>query len=94
MTFAFLVFAAAFLIEAIGSYISIVGLSALFSTDPVIIILALSLDIAKIITVSFLYKKWDKINGIMKAYMTSAAAIACIALIVSSSGSPGPTPIP
>jgi hypothetical protein len=86
MTFAFLVFAAAFLIEAIGSYISIVGLSALFSTDPVIIILALSLDIAKIITVSFLYKKWDKINGIMKAYMTSAAAIL---MIITSSGAAG-----
>lgn len=86
MTFAFLVFAAAFLIEAIGSYISIVGLSALFSTDPVIIILALSLDIAKIITVSFLYKKWDKINKVMKLYMTSAAAIL---MIITSSGAAG-----
>ena len=86
MLFATLVFISAFLIESIGSYISIVGLSALFSTNPVIIALALSLDIAKIITVSFLYKKWEKINKAMKIYMTIAAAIL---MVITSSGAAG-----
>lgn len=86
MLFASLVFISAFLIESIGSYISIVGLSALFSTNPVIITLALSLDIAKIITVSFLYKQWNAINKIMKIYMTVAAVIL---MVITSSGAAG-----
>lgn len=84
--FEFLVFGAAFLIEGIGSYISIVGLSALFSTNPVIIALALSLDIAKVITVSFLYKQWKNINTVMKVYMTVAAVIL---MVITSSGAAG-----
>ena len=86
MLFATLVFISAFLIESIGSYISIVGLSALFSTNPVIITLALSLDIAKVITVSFLYKQWKNIPRTMKYYMTAAAAIL---MIITSSGAAG-----
>jgi hypothetical protein len=86
MLFASLVFISAFLIESIGSYISIVGLSALFSTNPVIIALALSLDIAKIITVSFLYKQWGNINRVMKGYMLAAAAIL---MVITSSGAAG-----
>ena len=86
MIFAILVFISAFLIESIGSYISIVGLSALFSTNPVIIALALSLDIAKIVTVSFLYKQWQNINRTMKIYMTVAAAIL---MVITSSGAAG-----
>lgn len=86
MLFAILVFVSAFLIEAIGSYISIVGLSALFSTNPVIIALALSLDIAKVITVSFLYKHWGLIPRTMKYYMTVAAAIL---MVITSSGAAG-----
>ena len=86
MLFATLVFISAFLIESIGSYISIVGLSALFSTNPVIIVLALSLDIAKVITVSFLYKQWEIIPKTMKYYMTVAATIL---MIITSSGAAG-----
>ena len=86
MLFASLVFISAFLIESIGSYISIVGLSALFSTNPVIIALALSLDIAKVITVSFLYKQWNNIPKSMKYYMTVAAAIL---MVITSSGAAG-----
>ncbi len=86
MFFASLVFLSAFLIESIGSYISIVGLSALFSTNPVIIALALSLDIAKVVTVSFLYKQWENISRSMKYYMTAAAVIL---MVITSSGAAG-----
>ena len=86
MLFASLVFISAFLIESIGSYISIVGLSALFSTNPVIITLALSLDIAKVVTVSFLYKQWKNIPKAMKYYMTGAAIIL---MVITSSGAAG-----
>lgn len=75
MIFALLVFLAAFSIEGIGSYISVVGLSALFASNPIIIVLAVTLDFAKVITVSFLYKYWSSINKLMKVYMTVAAAV-------------------
>ena len=58
----------------------------MFSTNPVIIALALSLDIAKVITVSFLYKQWNNISKTMKYYMTAAAAIL---MIITSSGAAG-----
>ena len=86
MFFSSLVFLSAFLIESIGSYISIVGLSALFSTNPVIIAMALSLDIAKVVTVSFLYKQWENISKSMRYYMTVAAAIL---MVITSSGAAG-----
>ena len=86
MFFASLVFISAFLIESIGSYISIVGLSALFSTNPVIIAMALSLDIAKVVTVSFLYKQWENISKAMRYYMTTAAVIL---MVITSSGAAG-----
>lgn len=86
MFFVQLTFLSAFLIESIGSYISIVGLSALFSTNPVIITMALSLDIAKVVTVSFLYKQWNNITNAMKYYMTLAAVIL---MVITSSGAAG-----
>jgi hypothetical protein len=86
MIFALLTFLSAFLIEGIGTYVSIVGLSALFSSNPVIIMLALALDFGKLITVSFLYKHWKSMNKIMKAYMLAAASIL---MIITSTGAAG-----
>jgi hypothetical protein len=84
--FAILVFIAAFLIESIGTYTSVVGLSALFAANPVIITLAVSLDFAKVITVSFLYKEWKAVNKTMRAYMLLASAIL---MIITSAGAAG-----
>jgi hypothetical protein len=86
MLFANLVFFSAFLMEGIGSYISIVGLSAIFSLNPVIIMFVISLDLAKIVGVSFLYKKWKKIPILMKIYMP-IAAIVLMAITSSGTGS-------
>lgn len=86
MYFILFCFASALFIEAIGSYISIVGLSALFSSNPVIIALALSLDFGKLVAVSFLYKNWKKINIVMKSYMLVAAGIL---MIITSAGAAG-----
>jgi hypothetical protein len=83
MFFALLVLFSAFLIEGIGTYVSVVGLSALFAHNPVIIILAVALDIGKVVSVSFLYKYWKKINLLMKSYMTVAALVL---MIITSTG--------
>ena len=86
MLFVLITFFSAFLIESIGTYVSVVGLSALFSSNPVIIMLAIALDIGKIVTVSFLYKHWKKLNLIMKTYMLVAAASL---MVITSTGAAG-----
>ena len=84
--FTFLVLFAAFLIESIGTYVSVVGLSALFSSNPVIILLAVSLDIGKVVTVSFLYRNWKDISWLMKSYMTIAAIVLMLITSVGAFG--------
>lgn len=75
MLFTILVLASAFLIEGIGTYVSVLGLASLFSSNPIIIVLAVALDIGKVVSVSFLYKFWKNINSAMKIYMTVAAIV-------------------
>ncbi len=84
--FTFLVLFAAFLIESIGTYVSVVGLSSLFSSNPVIILLAVSLDIGKVVTVSFLYRNWKDISWVMKSYMTVAAFVLMLITSVGAFG--------
>jgi hypothetical protein len=86
MFFAALVLFAAFLIEGIGTYVSVVGLSSLFAANMVIIILAVALDIGKITSVSFLYKYWGKVNLLMRTYMTVAAMVL---MLITSAGAFG-----
>ena len=75
MLFIWLTFLSALSIESIGTLISILGLSALFSNNPIIIVMAVALDVGKLVTVSFVYKYWQKVNWLMKSYMTIAAII-------------------
>ena len=86
MTFIFLIFTTAFLMEAIGSYISIFGLSALFAGDIIILGMALILDIAKVVSVSFLYQYWKDIKAVMRYYMLAAVIVL---MIITSAGAFG-----
>jgi hypothetical protein len=83
MPFTVLVLLSAFLIESIGTYVSVLGLASLFSANPIIIAMAVALDIGKVVSVSFLYKKWKQINLIMKSYMTIASIVL---MIITSAG--------
>lgn len=86
MFFALLVLFSAFLIEGIGTYVSVVGLSALFASNPIIILLAIALDLGKVVAVSFLYKYYKKIGFVMKTYMSIAVIVL---MIITSSGAFG-----
>jgi len=86
MPFTILVLFSAFLIETIGTYVSVLGLASLFSANPIIIALAIALDIGKVVSVSFLYKKWNHINLVMRSYMTVAAVVL---MIITSAGAFG-----
>lgn len=86
MIFSLLTFASAFLIEGLGTWISIIGLSSLFSADPIIIALAAALDVGKVVTVSFLYKRWSTAPRLLRMYMILAVAVL---MIITSAGAFG-----
>lgn len=74
---------AAFLLEGLGTWISVLGLSALFAGSPIVIAMAISLDIAKVAGVTFLYKNWKEISFTMKAYMSLATFVL---MMITSAG--------
>jgi len=86
MFFIFLTFAAAIFIEALGSLVSVIGISALFGANPIIIALAIALDVGKIVTVSLLYTYWKQLSKLMKGYALIAAGVT---MIITSSGAAG-----
>jgi hypothetical protein len=86
LAFAILIFITAFCMEAIGTFISVFGLGALFAGDPVILTMAVILDVAKIVSVSFIFQYWEKIKVIMRYYMLMAVIIL---MTITSAGAFG-----
>ena len=64
MFFTILVFGAALTLELFGSYISIMGLSK--NASYILVGLAITLDFAKIIIATVLYKYWKILHGFLK----------------------------
>lgn len=81
--FTFLVFLSAFLLEGIGTYVSVVGLGHLFAYSTVVMIMAVALDIAKVVNVTFLYRHWKEIGWTMKSYMLAATLVL---MMITSTG--------
>ncbi len=79
-------FITAFSIEALGTLVSVIGLSALFGNNPIIIAFAVALDAGKIVVVTLLYKHWAVLPKLMRAYALIAAFIT---MIVTSAGAAG-----
>ena len=86
MSLILLVFLAAFALESMGTWVSIIGLSSLFAGSSLVIALAICLDFAKVISISFLYKHWAKVNLLMKGYMSIAAIVL---MMITSAGAFG-----
>jgi hypothetical protein len=84
--FIFLIFLAAFLMESIGTLISVIGITAFLGVNPITIGLAIIFDIAKLITVSFLYKEWNTAPKLLKKYMTLASIVLIIFTSIGASG--------
>lgn len=86
MVFILITFIAAFLIETIGTVVSVIGLSTLFGANPIIMTLAVALDVGKLVVVALLYKYWDKLNRLMRAYGLIAAVVT---MTITSAGAAG-----
>lgn len=86
MFFALLTFATALSIEGLATLISVIGLSTFFGANPIIVAVAIALDVGKIIVVSLLYKYWSELTRLMRAY---AVLATCITMLITSAGSAG-----
>ena len=74
--FPFLIAASALSVSASAAFYSVSGLSKLFAGASFeVIIMAGSLEVAKLVIASLLYQYWDSLNKILRAYLTVAATI-------------------
>jgi hypothetical protein len=86
MIFVILTFLAAIFIESLGTWVSVIGLSALFGSNPIIIALVIALDLGKLVSVSLLYTHWGDLPKLMKGYALIASAVL---MIITSTGAAG-----
>ena len=82
--FPFLIALSALAVSASAAFYSITGLSKLFAgASTEVIIMASSLEAAKLVIASLLYQYWDKLGKLLRTYLT----IALITLIgITSAG--------
>ncbi len=69
-------------VSAVAAYFSIVGLMAIFNGLPLSILwMGIVLEIAKLVTASWIYQYWSRVQFLMKTYMVTAVII--LSLITS-----------
>lgn len=81
---AFLLFFTAFVLSGIAAYYSVIGLIAIFSAAVIpVAVMGGSLEAAKLVVASWLYRYWKSIPFLMKAYFTTALVIL---MLITSMG--------
>lgn len=79
MIFAIILLLSALAISSVAAYFSIVGLTLIFSAAPqAIMVMGISLELGKLVTASFVYRWWHKLNMVMKYYFISSVVILSI----------------
>jgi hypothetical protein len=74
----------ALFIAVAAAYFSITGLSKLFAgASMAVILMASSLEFGKLISASFLYAYWDKINKLLRAYLVIGVSVL---VLITSAG--------
>jgi hypothetical protein len=74
----------ALLVAACAAYFSVLGLSKLFAGESLlVIIMAGSLELAKLVSAGFIYNYWEKLNKLLKGYLTAAVVIL---MLITSAG--------
>ena len=75
-TLPFIIAFSALSVSASAAFYSVSGLSKLFAGASFeVIIMAGSLEVAKLVTASLLYQYWNKLNKILRTYLTAATVI-------------------
>lgn len=76
MIFVAILFFSAFLLSSVAAYYSIVGLVAIFPTAEIpIMIMGISLELAKLVCASWLYRNWKSSARTMKYYFMVAVIV-------------------
>ena len=66
-------------VSAVAAYFSIVGLMAIFNGLPLSILwMGIVLEIAKLVTASWIYQYWSRVQFLMKTYMVTAVIVLSI----------------
>ena len=82
--FPLLIALSALSVSASAAFYSVSGLSKLFAGASLeVIIMASSLEVAKLVIASLLYQYWDSINKGLRAYLTVAT---CVLILITSAG--------
>jgi hypothetical protein len=82
MIFAAILLGTALAISGIAGYFSIMGLTYIFSASPTpILIMGAALEVGKLVTASYVYRQWNKINTLMKTYFI--ASVVVLSLLTS-----------
>jgi hypothetical protein len=82
MYFVFLIYFAAILLELIGSYMSIVGISE--KTNFLFVFIILVFDFSKLVIVSALYKYWKEISVVLKLILIPSVFLLITVTSVST----------
>jgi hypothetical protein len=82
--FPFIIALSALSVSASAAVYSVTGLSMLFAgASTAVMIMASSLEISKLVIASLLYQYWDKLNKVLRIYLTIAATIL---ILITSAG--------
>jgi hypothetical protein len=76
MLFALMTLATALAVSAIAAYYSVIGLIAIFAASPLpIALMGGSLEVAKLITASWLYRNWKEAPRLLRYYFVVAITV-------------------
>ena len=74
----------AIIIAGCAAYFSVTGLGVLFAGASVsVMVMASSLELAKLVAATYLKQKWDEIGGFNKWYLTTSVAVL---MLITSAG--------
>lgn len=82
MAFLLLLIFSALSVSAVAGWFSIVGLMAIFPAAAIpILVMGCVLEVAKLVTASWLYRNWDTAGVLLKSYFT--AAVVTLSIVTS-----------
>lgn len=77
----------ALLLSAVAAYYSIIGLTAIFATAFIpIVVMGCTLELAKVMATSWLYRNWNNTTFLIKSYLSTSIVIL---MLITSMGTFG-----
>jgi len=82
--FPFIIALSALSVSASAAFYSVTGLSKLFAgASTQVMVMAGSLEVAKLVIASLLYQYWDELNKVLRTYLMVAATVL---ILITSMG--------